>query len=117
MGKYIAVDLGAESGREILGEIKSDHIAISEIHRFLKPPIEVYSHLFWDVLHIFSEILLPIYSFYFLSLYFCIDHHGDKTDLPSSLEQVAQLLNLSLSRYQCLYTWLLRVHQPVFCNI
>lgn len=57
MGKYIAVDLGAESGREILGEIKSDHIAISEIHRFLKPPIEVNSHLFWDVLHIFSEII------------------------------------------------------------
>jgi len=57
MSKYIAIDLGAESGREILGEIKSDHIAISEIHRFFKPPLEVDNHLYWDALHIFSEIL------------------------------------------------------------
>ncbi|MCX6305385.1 MAG: hypothetical protein NT040_10475 [Bacteroidetes bacterium] len=32
--------------------------------------------------------------------YLEIDHHNEKSDLPSSLEQIAQLLNISLDRYQ-----------------
>ena len=32
--------------------------------------------------------------------YLCIDHHGERSELPSSLEQIATLLGLTLSRYQ-----------------
>lgn len=32
--------------------------------------------------------------------YIEIDHHNDKTYLPASIEQIAELLNISLSRYQ-----------------
>ena len=34
--------------------------------------------------------------------YISIDHHNKKSDLPSSIEQVAHLLNLPLSRHQLL---------------
>jgi len=36
------------------------------------------------------------------SNYFCIDHHGENSDRPSSLEQVAKLLNVSIDRNQML---------------
>jgi rhamnulokinase len=31
--KYIAVDLGAESGRVMLGSISADKLALEEVHR------------------------------------------------------------------------------------
>jgi hypothetical protein len=34
--------------------------------------------------------------------YICIDHHGERSAMPSSIEQVAQLLNVTLTRYQIL---------------
>ena len=31
---YLAVDLGAESGRVMLGTLKEGHLSLDEIHRF-----------------------------------------------------------------------------------
>ncbi|HBG77451.1 MAG TPA: rhamnulokinase [Phycisphaerales bacterium] len=53
---YIAVDLGASSGRVILGSVDNDKIALEEIHRFENGPIEENGSLRWDFAKLFGEI-------------------------------------------------------------
>ena len=52
MGKYAAVDLGAESGRVIVGDVR----AIEEVYRFENQPVRIGNSIFWDVLGIYSQI-------------------------------------------------------------
>jgi rhamnulokinase len=52
---FLAIDLGAESGRAILGHL-GDRLAIEEIHRFANGPVRLANHLHWDVLHLWQEI-------------------------------------------------------------
>ncbi|HBG27348.1 MAG: hypothetical protein A2Y10_13660 [Planctomycetes bacterium GWF2_41_51] len=54
--QYIAVDLGAESGRVMLGEITNDKLRLAEIHRFPNGPIQQDDFLRWDFEKLFSEI-------------------------------------------------------------
>ena len=54
--KYIAVDLGAESGRVMLGSVSTDKVVLEEIHRFGNGPIEENDSLRWDFKKLFSEI-------------------------------------------------------------
>ena len=54
--QYIAVDLGAESGRVMLGTVSSDKIILDEIHRFGNGPIEENGSLRWDFNRLLSEI-------------------------------------------------------------
>lgn len=53
---FLAFDLGASSGRGILGKITDEKIEISEVHRFQNGPVEEDSSLFWDVNQLFSEL-------------------------------------------------------------
>lgn len=53
---YIAVDLGASSGRVILGSVDDDKITLEEIHRFENGPIEQNGALRWDFAKLFDEI-------------------------------------------------------------
>lgn len=53
---YIACDLGAESGRVVLGELSSNKINLKEVHRFLTGPTVVRGTLRWDILKFFDEI-------------------------------------------------------------
>ncbi|MEZ5426831.1 MAG: rhamnulokinase family protein [Pyrinomonadaceae bacterium] len=53
---YIAVDLGAGSGRVFLCEPGEAEFLLEEIHRFTYPPREESGHLRWDFLKIFAEI-------------------------------------------------------------
>ncbi len=53
---YLAFDLGAESGRAILGKIKKDKLTIKEIHRFRNKTIRLSDGLHWDIEHLFREI-------------------------------------------------------------
>lgn len=53
---YVACDLGAESGRVMLGELQDGRFSLEEIHRFANGPVEVLGSLRWDVLRIFEEI-------------------------------------------------------------
>lgn len=50
--KHIAIDLGAESGRIIVGDVRN----IEVVHRFSNLPVKIGDSIFWDVLSIFSEI-------------------------------------------------------------
>ena len=54
--KYIAVDLGAESGRVMLGSVSAERIVLEEIHRFDNGPIEDNGSLRWDFKKLLSEI-------------------------------------------------------------
>ena len=54
--KYIAVDLGAESGRVMLGSISAKKIVLEEVHRFGNGPIKEDGSLRWDFNKLLSEI-------------------------------------------------------------
>jgi rhamnulokinase len=56
MANYLAVDLGAESGRVILGELAGGKLALEEIRRFPNQPVELPSGLYWDSFRLFHEI-------------------------------------------------------------
>lgn len=58
MGKtnYIAVDLGASSGRIMLATLDGEKISLREIHRFPNGPIEENGSLHWDFKALFGEI-------------------------------------------------------------
>ncbi|MFA7184058.1 MAG: rhamnulokinase family protein [Victivallales bacterium] len=46
--KYLAFDLGASSGRAIIGTIEQEKLSLEEVHRFNNGPIEENGSLFWD---------------------------------------------------------------------
>jgi len=54
--KYIAVDLGAESGRVMLGSVSADKLILEEVHRFGNGPIEEDGSLHWDFDRLLSEV-------------------------------------------------------------
>ncbi|MHC4084379.1 MAG: rhamnulokinase, partial [Planctomycetota bacterium] len=53
---YIAVDLGAESGRVMLGTVSADKLTLEEVHRFGNGPVEENGTLRWDFGGLLSEI-------------------------------------------------------------
>ncbi|OFW52387.1 MAG: hypothetical protein A2163_05635 [Actinobacteria bacterium RBG_13_35_12] len=52
MEKFVAIDLGAESGRVIVGDLSKMEI----IYRFPNHLVRVEDSIFWDILGIFNEI-------------------------------------------------------------
>lgn len=65
MKKHIAVDLGATSGRVIVGNLKS----FEEVHRFQTPNCAVLGEFYWDAHGIYIEILQGLKK--------CFDKYGD----------------------------------------
>jgi rhamnulokinase len=55
-GCYIAVDLGAESGRVMLGRVAEGRLSLEQIHRFGNGPVEEAGTLRWDFDRLLSEI-------------------------------------------------------------
>ena len=54
--QFVALDLGAESGRTMLAAFDGDRLRLSEVYRFLNTPVRVLDHLHWNVLQLWSEI-------------------------------------------------------------
>ncbi|MGA2070571.1 MAG: hypothetical protein ABSG97_04415 [Sedimentisphaerales bacterium] len=54
--RYIAVDLGAESGRVMLGIVSAEKIRLEETHRFINGPVEQNGSLCWDFSRIMSDV-------------------------------------------------------------
>jgi len=54
--RYVACDLGAESGRVMVGTLTGRGLDLEEIHRFRNEPVWVGSHLYWDVLRLYHEM-------------------------------------------------------------
>jgi rhamnulokinase len=53
---YLALDLGAESGRAVLGRFDGDALQLDTLHRFPNGPVTVMGRLYWDVLRLWAEL-------------------------------------------------------------
>src|SRR5437762_2075767 len=53
---YIAVDLGAGSGRVFLAGVARAELLLEEVRRFQYPPVRSQNHLCWNLPEIFEEI-------------------------------------------------------------
>jgi len=62
--RFLAFDLGAESGRAAVGTLAEGRLALEEIHRFSNEPVRICNTLHWDVLALYNNMLkaLRIYS-------------------------------------------------------
>ncbi len=54
--KMLAIDLGASSGRGIVGHFDGKKISLEEIHRFDNNVVNIGGSLYWDTLALFTEI-------------------------------------------------------------
>ncbi|WP_127592311.1 rhamnulokinase [Paenibacillus lautus] len=52
----LAFDLGASSGRAMLGQLNSRTIDVTEIHRFPNDPVRIGDRFQWDILRIYHEM-------------------------------------------------------------
>lgn len=57
MRDYVAVDIGASSGRLVRGELRDGRLSLQEIHRFDNGFSERNGHCYWDIDHLYREIL------------------------------------------------------------
>ncbi len=57
---YLAVDLGAESGRVMAGLLSDGKIQLEEVYRFSNGPIAIDGTLRWDVLNLWKEIQIGL---------------------------------------------------------
>ena len=55
-GNYLALDLGAESGRAMLATLNNSQLQLAELHRFPNTPVQLPTGLYWDTLRLFHEI-------------------------------------------------------------
>lgn len=53
---YLACDLGAESGRLMLGRVESHRVCLKEIHRFPNVPLKAEGSLCWDIDALWREL-------------------------------------------------------------
>lgn len=53
---YLAIDLGASSGRAVLGTVAGARLELREIHRFPNSPVRMLDRLYWDVPGLLREI-------------------------------------------------------------
>jgi len=60
MKYYLAIDLGATSGRHVIGYPEGDDIVLKEIHRFKTCMDDSSDGLVWDIPRIYNEIKLGI---------------------------------------------------------
>ncbi len=54
--RMVAVDLGAESGRAVVGAFDGEHLALEVVHRFPNVPVTLAGTLHWDFLRLFGEV-------------------------------------------------------------
>jgi len=57
---YLAIDLGATSGRSIIATYDGSKVEMKELTRFKNPMIPVGGHLFWDLPALYNEILIAL---------------------------------------------------------
>lgn len=57
---YLAIDIGASSGRHVLGYFENGRIRMEEIYRFKNRLVQKNNNLCWDGEHLFHEIVAGI---------------------------------------------------------
>ncbi|MDX6293610.1 MAG: rhamnulokinase [Kribbellaceae bacterium] len=58
--RVAAVDLGASSGRVMLGRVGPQSLELTETHRFWNGPIRLRNTLHWDVLGLYRQLLVGL---------------------------------------------------------
>ncbi|MDD4109180.1 MAG: rhamnulokinase, partial [Prolixibacteraceae bacterium] len=53
---FLAFDLGASSGRAILGNIGNDKLTLKEVHRFKNNMTTIHGSYYWNIYSIFDEL-------------------------------------------------------------
>jgi rhamnulokinase len=53
---FLAFDLGAASGRAVVGRFDGERLTLQEVHRFPNGPVQARDSLHWDVLYLYSEL-------------------------------------------------------------
>jgi rhamnulokinase len=71
--KILAFDLGAESGRGVLGLFDGRKLRLEVIHRFPNGPVRTLDTMHWDVLRLYSEMLATLHR--------CAGEHGEIASL------------------------------------
>ena len=56
-GVFVAVDLGASSGRVVAGRVGPSRLELREVHRFPNEPVRLPDGLHWDILRLYREVL------------------------------------------------------------
>ena len=54
---FAAVDLGASSGRVMVGRVGDGTVALEEVHRFANEPVRAGGTLHWDILSLYRGVL------------------------------------------------------------
>ena len=57
---FLAFDLGASSGRAILGTLSNDNLELTEIHRFSNQMQLINGHYFWNIFSLFNELKIGL---------------------------------------------------------
>jgi rhamnulokinase len=59
-GWVAAVDLGATSGRVILGHLGPDQLSVEAVHRFSNDPVRITDGLHWNMLELYRNLLIGL---------------------------------------------------------
>jgi rhamnulokinase len=59
-GWVAAVDLGATSGRVMLGHVGPDQLSVEAVHRFPNDPVRIPDGLHWNILELYRNILVGL---------------------------------------------------------
>ncbi|HEU4908617.1 MAG TPA: FGGY family carbohydrate kinase, partial [Propionibacteriaceae bacterium] len=59
-GWVAAVDLGATSGRVMLGHLGSDQLSVEAVHRFSNDPVRIPDGLHWNILELYRNVLIGL---------------------------------------------------------
>lgn len=54
--RFLTFDLGAESGRAVLGELQDGSVSLEVIHRFPNDPQRILDRFHWDTIRLYAEI-------------------------------------------------------------
>lgn len=57
---FVAFDLGAESGRSVVGTLSNGKLSLEETHRFLNPTGRINGHLHWNLLSQWEELKIGL---------------------------------------------------------
>jgi rhamnulokinase len=63
MSVHLAIDLGADSGRAILGRFEGKKLSVEEVHRFPTGALNINNSLYWNIYRIFEEIKKALHLF------------------------------------------------------
>jgi rhamnulokinase len=55
-GRVLAFDMGAESGRAVVGQWDGNRLELHPVHRFANGPVRLPDGLYWDALRLFEEM-------------------------------------------------------------